>query len=100
MTKQYKIIREENKLELGFGVEVMKMKKICPLCGTVSDTAQRYCRECGEPLPKETMYELYAKRHRRCRDCGEVVSASKKFCPVCGKLLPPNITLSEVNAAI
>ena len=99
MTRQYKIIREENKLELGFGVEVMKMKKVCTICGTVADSSQGFCRECGEALPEETMYEAYAKRHRRCR-CGVVVSEVMKFCPVCGKLLPPNKVLVTTNAAI
>ena len=99
MTRQYKIIREENKLELGFGVDVMKMKKICTLCGTVASSSQGYCKECGTPLPEETMYEAYAKRHRRCI-CGVVVSDSMKYCPVCGKLLPPNKILTAANTAI
>ena len=100
MTRQYKIIREENKLELGFGVEVMKMKKICNFCGTVSGTAQSYCSECGKALPEETMYELYAQRHRRCRECGNVAADSMKFCPVCGKILVQNKIKATTNAVV
>ncbi len=87
MTGLYKQTRCENKMALGFGVEVMKTMKICTSCGYVANSSQQFCNECGAELPKESLYEMYAKRHRRC-DCGVVVADSMNYCPSCGKLLP------------
>ncbi len=88
MTRLYEKIRRENKLELGFGVEVMKTKKICTVCGAVSIASQQYCSECQSALPSETLFETYAKRHRRCGDCGTVAANNMNYCPLCGKTLP------------
>ncbi len=89
MTKLYEKTRQETKFELGFGVEVMKTKKICTCCGAVANSSQLYCNECGTSLPNETLFETYAKRHRRCVLCGVVVSDGMNYCPACGKTLPP-----------
>lgn len=85
MTKQYENMRRENMRFYGFGTEAMKDKKICAECGAVAESSLHFCYECGAELPKETMYEAYAKRHRRCRKCGTVVSNSTNFCPDCGE---------------
>ncbi len=90
MTRLYEKIRRENKLELGFGTEVMKTRKICTVCGTVSIASQHYCNECQSKLPDETLFETYAKRHRRCESCGTVASKDMNYCPLCGKSLPLN----------
>ncbi len=94
MTRLYEKIRRENKLELGFGVEVMKTNKICTKCGAVGNTSQSFCRDCGTPLPEETLFEAYAKRPRRCGACGTVAAKDMNYCPQCGKLLPPKIAKS------
>ncbi len=94
MTRLYEKVRRENKFELGFGVEVMKTKKICTKCGAAENASQSFCRDCGTPLPEETLFEVYAKRHRRCGACGTVASKDMNYCPLCGNVLPPKISKS------
>ncbi len=47
----------------------------CPGCGAETDTASRFCADCGAALG------------RRCPACGEPADAGKRFCANCGGAL-------------
>jgi len=81
-------IRHQSMLQYGFGPEVMKRLKICAQCGVPADLTRHFCRECGSPLPEETLFDLYRLRHRHCEGCGWVPPREGKYCPRCGMLLP------------
>ncbi len=88
MIKHHEKIRRENQIALGFGIDAMKTKKVCTHCGAITDASQQFCCECKSPLPCETVFEAYAKRHRRCNSCGTVAAKDMNYCPLCGKTLP------------
>ena len=68
----------------GFGTAVMARWKVCTSCGKMMEQHLRYCGECGAPLPQETMYQLYQKRHKCCPACQIVVPDEAQYCPQCG----------------
>ncbi|MBQ4347075.1 MAG: hypothetical protein IJC39_01340 [Firmicutes bacterium] len=73
----------------GFGPEVMKKIRVCRVCGCSCTAQEKYCRDCGAILPKETLFDLYKAQHLYCTACDTVVSGSAVFCPECGKRLRP-----------
>ena len=80
-------IRLKDLTHYGFGTESMKQIKVCRECGAKADAGQDFCRECGTPLPKETLYDLYRRENRLCPLCGSIVSRWAVFCPKCGARL-------------
>ena len=71
----------------GFGPEVMKETRVCRVCGCSCGTREKYCRDCGAVLPRETLFDLYKAQHLYCPACGTVVADTAVFCPECGKRL-------------
>lgn len=56
---------------------------ICPKCGTACRAEEKFCQECGSPLPQASP-DL---GRLRCRSCGAVLPAPSAFCPNCGAAL-------------
>jgi len=52
----------------------------CAACGGPIQLADRFCRQCGKPLPPPA-------RHVICSACGSSVPHPANFCAVCGKPL-------------
>ncbi len=76
--------KQQNLMQFGFGMELMKRTKVCGLCGEKADASQQFCKECGAPLPQETLYDAYKKSCRACPSCEAVVSNDAEYCPRCG----------------
>ena len=85
--EQIEKVRIESMRHLGFGPQVMKRLKICTSCGEPISSDKMFCRECGAPLPKVTLYQSYSARHKVCRTCSTVVSDSSLYCPQCGRII-------------
>ena len=85
--KELRAVRSTAMKELGFGPEVMKQTKVCPLCGTTASSDETHCFTCGADLPRETLFDLYKSRHQYCAQCGTVVARSSAYCPECGAQL-------------
>ena len=71
----------------GFGPEVMKVQKVCKVCGSTCGKDDDYCPACGTVLPGETLFELYRLYHISCPSCQTVVHVAYHYCPICGKQL-------------
>ena len=69
--------------QCGFGPKVMKRIKVCPHCGTVVDSEQSVCPDCGMRLLTKTLYDRYREKHLCCDRCGTVLAADARFCPHC-----------------
>lgn len=79
---------EMNWLEqCGFGPKVMKRIKVCPHCGTVVDSEQSVCPDCGMRCLTKTLYDRYREKHLCCDRCGTVLTSDARFCPHCGQSL-------------
>lgn len=87
--EKYEEIRQEAMEEFGFGPKVMQKIKVCAYCGAISPVENSFCGPCGKPLPKETVFQQYRKRHLYCADCDVVLPPGAAFCPKCGKKLQP-----------
>lgn len=87
MTSSVLALRKANMKRFGFGPEVMKQTKVCPICGTTANAFENECIRCGADLPGETLFDLYKSRHQFCAHCGTVVSNTSTFCPECGTQL-------------
>lgn len=99
MTSSVLALRKANMKRYGFGPEVMKQTKVCPLCGTTADADESECFRCGADLPGETLFDLYKSRHQCCAQCGTVVASTSAYCPECGARLkrhPDHIPRREV----
>ena len=75
----------------GFGPEVMKGIRVCRVCGCSCGITEKYCKDCGAVLPRETLFDLYKARHLYCPSCDTVVASTAVFCPECGKRLRPRL---------
>lgn len=84
------VIRLENMKQYGFGVEAMKLIKVCTRCGNTSSTNQQFCTECGYRLPEKTLYDTYKERHKICPQCETVVTDETDYCPQCGEKIENN----------
>ena len=87
MTCSEEALRKQTLLEFGMGIEAMKRRKVCRLCGMGIDSRQEVCPDCGAPLPRENLYDAYKAMHLYCPCCGEVVTDDAVYCPQCGKAL-------------
>ena len=87
MTSSVLALRKANMKRFGFGPEVMKQTKVCPVCGATADADESECFCCGADLPGETLFDLYKSRHQYCDHCGTVVSNTSEYCRSCGAQL-------------
>ena len=87
MTSSVLALRKANMKRFGFGPEVMKQTKVCPVCGATADADEQECFHCGAELPCETLFDLYKSQHQYCAQCGTVVADHSVFCPECGMKL-------------
>ncbi len=78
-------VRYKNMADFGFGPIVMKKTRVCKNCGHMVEGRSANCPECGEKLPKETLFDHYKKKHRSCSACDTVLTADWQYCPKCGK---------------
>lgn len=85
--KELRSVRSVAMKQLGFGPEVMKQTKVCPVCGVTAGAAAAECIRCGATLPEETLFDLYKRQHQYCDKCGTVVSSTSAYCPECGASL-------------
>ena len=85
--RELRSVRSAAMKQLGFGPEVMKQTKVCPICGTTADADELECFRCGADLPRETLFDLYKSRHQYCTHCGTVVASTSAYCPECGARL-------------
>ena len=69
------------------GLEAMKRRKVCRVCGRGASAERKACPDCGAPLPNETLYDVYKAMHLYCPCCGEVVTDDAAYCPQCGTAL-------------
>lgn len=72
---------------LGFGTRAMKKVKVCAGCGAIAKASDLFCRECGTPLPSETLFQTYKSKSRYCTVCDTIVTSTAQFCPKCGTQL-------------
>lgn len=84
MTDRVQALRLEAMKRYGFGPEVMKQTKVCPVCGVTAGADETECIRCGAGLPQETLFDLYKSQHQYCVICGTVVADTSVFCPECG----------------
>ena len=77
--------RFKNMEDFGYGPNVMRKTKVCSKCGQVIKATASYCPDCGEQLPKETLFDRYKRQHACCPDCDTVLAADSLYCPNCGK---------------
>lgn len=68
----------------GFGTERMKRLKVCARCGSIAGSDYYVCRQCGARLPRQTLFQLYQRRHRLCPVCDTVLTDNMRYCPHCG----------------
>lgn len=71
-------------LEYDSGLDAMRLKKICPHCGTGNPSSRTVCSACGEKLPEKTVYDFYRSRNLCCGNCGYALPRNTVFCPQCG----------------
>ena len=89
--------RFRNLERFGFGPNVMKKIKVCVRCGRIVKTKGYVCPECGERLPRETLFDCYKRRHKICPDCDTVLTDDSKFCSNCGKPVFNNLQNYQFN---
>lgn len=73
--------------QFGFGPEIMKSKKVCPVCKSLMDARRDNCTKCGAKLPYTTVYQMYINMHNYCTICDTVVSKNAHYCPQCRSIL-------------
>ena len=76
MTDRIQALRLEGMKRFGFGPEVMKEIRVCRVCGCSCTVREKYCKDCGAVLPKETLFDLYKARHLYCPACDTVVAST------------------------
>lgn len=69
----------------GFGPNVMRRTKLCPVCGTLVTNGAAQCPGCRNELPKLTLFEWYAGQHNTCAYCRTLLSSDTQYCPHCGR---------------
>lgn len=66
--------------------------KVCPKCNTPTMADKKFCPQCGEALPEETVAQGAV-----CPSCGKQNSLDTRFCQDCGAKLP--VTIAEEQKA-
>ena len=66
--------------------------KVCPKCNTPTTADKKFCPQCGEALPEETVAQGAV-----CPSCGKQNTLDTKFCQDCGTKLP--IAVAEEKRA-
>ena len=90
-------IRFKNLESFGFGPNVMKKLRVCPRCSQMVKSKTNTCPNCGENLPKETLFDLYKQKHMSCPECDTVLAPGSMYCPNCGKAVRRNDNAAPVN---
>ena len=90
-------VRFKNLEQFGFGPNVMRKTKICIKCNQIVGFPAKICPQCGEKMPKETLFDRYKRKHISCPDCDTVLAADSKFCPNCGKAVMKNAVSKPEN---
>ena len=80
-------VRFKNLERFGFGPNVMKKLRVCQRCGRTVKSRADTCPDCGERLPKETLFDRYKRKHSSCSHCDTILTADTLYCPNCGKLV-------------
>ena len=80
-------VRFRNLERFGFGPNVMKKLRVCQRCGQMVKSRADTCPDCGERLPKETLFDRYKRKHLSCPDCDTVLTADALYCPNCGRMV-------------
>lgn len=80
-------LRQVQLMEYGFGLDVMRLTKVCPHCARGNSAGASACADCGGALGSETLLDLYRSRHPCCTSCGATVTRTAAYCPACGAYL-------------
>ncbi len=80
-------VRFKNLERFGFGPNVMKKLRVCPRCGHMVKSRADTCPDCGERLPRETLFDRYKRKHLSCPNCDTVLTADALYCPNCGNMV-------------
>lgn len=67
----------------GYATEMSKNVKVCPACQQPTTSDKKFCPNCGEKLPEETLAQGAV-----CSNCGKQNDIGTKFCQECGTKLP------------
>ena len=70
--------------QYGFGTDEMKKTKVCAFCGAKLSANAKKCTDCGEAVPKQTLFDVYKEHHTCCKHCGIVLAKNARYCPQCG----------------
>ena len=85
-------LRYKEMADYGFGPLILKKTRVCTYCKSMIKGNAKSCPDCGEKLPKETLFDRYKKHHACCPHCDTVLSADSRYCPNCG------IVISAIEA--
>lgn len=77
-------LRRSAMKQYGFGTDEMKKTKVCTFCGAKLSANVKKCTECGEAVPKQTLFDVYKEHHVCCKHCDTVLSENARYCPQCG----------------
>ena len=80
-------VRFRNLERFGFGPNVMKKLRVCQRCGRTVKSRADICPDCGERLPRETLFDRYKRKHLSCPDCDTVLTSDALYCPNCGRMV-------------
>lgn len=85
MTKELEDMIHKEYMELyGFGSNTMKKIKTCPRCGYIANVSDRFCKECGKYLSKQSLFQSYLESRKHCKKCDSIVGEKANFCANCG----------------
>ena len=76
-----------------YATEAAKNMKICPKCNKPTTADKKFCPECGNALPEQTVAQGAV-----CTSCGKQNSVGTKFCSDCGSKLPATIAEEQAQA--
>ncbi len=77
----------------GYATEAAKNMKVCPGCNKSTTADKKFCPECGEKLPEQTIAQGAV-----CTSCGKQNPIGTKFCTDCGTKLPAEIQKEQAQA--